>query len=594
MTARRFDFLTSLLDCILFECGPHIEPCTPAYLADCFDFVASMCEDYQGRFDLPCDVYIRRFRLDTPEGLTQHIDQLSQYGSNSIFPYDIVISQERRSLGKRDVYYNDSSDDEYNGGYTEEFENVPFVPLPCLVGHEVEEFLFDYAVLVPRVFHNDIAVMIQNLRDQLWDHKGSGGTRCWLENGMVAAKKYTKDYNTDKRMRSGRLQYDEMDPQQEYVLQQQQLRQQQLDEAARRERERARQEEERLKQERVAEEQRQQRIRRQEEAAKAQRNAAITDYMYKLQESQAATNYRKEEVESVRQILEQVFRDYFEDSDIEVQSFGSFASGLCTMNSDADFTVLFHGDYDYYPSIDDLADALHDSGYHSITTIPHARVPIASLMLSGINVDLNIAEPMGVQNSELIATYSGIDDRFTTLWFSIKQIAKKHGILSGSTGFLSSYALAMMLIVYLQDQCSSNILPRLQQEGYQMNDCIIDGYNCSYDWSTDYTNYGSNNPDSPGQLLVNFCHYFGYTFNYASQEVNPCLGRIQMRSFTPPARSRTDRRPKSWPICILDPFMTGRNVAGNCTRDSVLKIRDCFRSACDALKDTNINKAFKR
>ncbi|KAK3817169.1 MAG: hypothetical protein J3R72DRAFT_375703 [Linnemannia gamsii] len=265
------------------------------------------------------------------------------------------------------------------------------------------------------------------------------------------------------------------------------------------------------------------------------------------------------------------------------------------MNSDADFTVYFHGeyDYDYYPSVDDLAAALYNYGYRDITTIPHARVPIASLILNGIRVDLNIHEPLGVHNSQLILTYSEIDHRFKTLWFSVKQIAKKQGVLSGSTGFLSSYALAMMLIVFLQDMTRPAILPRLQLSRFQSM-CTIEGYDCSYDSTTNYAGYGNDNPATAGQLLVDFCHYFGYTFDYASQEVNPRVGKFRNRSFNPPTRTRTDPRLKSWPICIVDPFLTGRNVAGNCSRDNVNKIQDCFRSACDALKNTNINKAFKR
>ncbi|KAG0276276.1 hypothetical protein BGZ95_007759 [Linnemannia exigua] len=175
-----------------------------------------------------------------------------------------------------------------------------------------------------------------------------------------------------------------------------------------------RQREERLRLERLVEEQRRQLIKRHEEAAKKQRNAAITDYMHKLQGSQVATSFRKQDVEDVRWTLNQALQEYFCD-DIEVETFGSFASGFCSMNSDADFTVHFYEYYDYYPSVDDLPDALHDSGYRSITTIPHAWVPIASLMLHGINVDLNINETLGVRNSELISKYSEIDHRFKTL-----------------------------------------------------------------------------------------------------------------------------------------------------------------------------------
>ncbi|KAF8948153.1 hypothetical protein BGZ47_006261 [Haplosporangium gracile] len=378
---------------------------------------------------------------------------------------------------------------------------------------------------------------------------------------MMATKKFSKDHNAEKRAKWGRYQHDESSTQEDYIC-----KQQQLAEAARREVGRAQQEE-------------QERLTRQEEVARAQRNVIITIYMYKLEKFQVATEDRKSDVDEARQRLGGDLSDYFQE-DVQVYLFGSFALGLSSMTSDADFTIYF----EYHtPSIEELADALDDIGYQWVTSIPQVRVPIASYTLWGISCDVS-----------LISTYAEIDNRFKTLWFSVKQIAKKHGILSGGTGFLSSYALVMMLIVYLQGICNPAILPRLQQGSFQSNVCYIDGYDCSYDWTTNYQGFGDNNSTSAGQLLVNFYCYYGYVFDYATQEVNPYLGKIKSWSFNPPARTRTDPRPKAWPICILDPFITDRNVAGNCGKGDVIKIRDCFRNACDALKNSDIDTAFKR
>ncbi|KAG9066028.1 hypothetical protein KI688_001247 [Linnemannia hyalina] len=166
----------------------------------------------------------------------------------------------------------------------------------------------------------------------------------------------------------------------------------------------------------------------------------------------------------VRNSKRDLFR-YFRD-DVEVHTYGSYASGLCSMTSDADFTAYFDC---FTPSIDELADTLKDLGYQLVISIPHA----------------------------------------------------------------------------------------------------------------------------PGQLLIDFFNFYGYIFDYASQEVYPSLGKIQKRSIIPPARSSTDSRPKDWPICILDPFITDRNVAGNCGRDNVVKIRDSFRNVYDALKNIDIKGALR-
>jgi DNA polymerase sigma len=104
----------------------------------------------------------------------------------------------------------------------------------------------------------------------------------------------------------------------------------------------------------------------------------------------------------------------------------------------------------------------------------------------------------------------------------------------------------------------------------------------------------AKNTKSEGQLLAEFFQYFGYSFYYKKQEINPRLGVIRSRSVPTPPRSKTDSRPKDWSICILDPFIPNRNVAGNCRNNHAIDIQQAFRSAYDALKVCNIDKAFKR
>ncbi|KAG0058374.1 hypothetical protein BGZ89_001341 [Linnemannia elongata] len=297
---------------------------------------------------------------------------------------------------------------------------------------------------------------------------------------------------------------------------------------------------------------RQQQTQSQETEKLAQRNTAITEYMDKLRVTQAATPHRRNEVQAIRQAVERRLREHYRNYSIEVHLFGSFASGLCSMSSDADMTVYnLHVASPHCPPIVELAASLRRIGYQRVTSIPHARVPIASWKLYGIQCDANLNQPLGVHNSKLISTYSKIDDRFKTLWFSIKQIGLQHGIISASTGFLSSYALTMMLVVFLQDITSPTILPRLQQSPHATLH-TIDGYDCSFDSKINYSSYGADNTNSAGQLLIDFFYFYGYVFDYANQEVHPSLGKIQNRSITPPARSRTDSRPKG-------PFVAGKS-----------------------------------
>ncbi|KAF9134879.1 Zinc finger, CCHC domain-containing protein [Mortierella sp. 14UC] len=214
----------------------------------------------------------------------------------------------------------------------------------------------------------------------------------------------------------------------------------------------------------------------------------------------------------------------------------------------------------------------------------------------GLHCDMSINQPMGVFNSQLINAYREIDTRFLGLWFGLRYLAGQYRILGGSTGYLSSYALTMMLIVFLQDVTSPPILPKLQQQSAdKMHASTIDGYHCAYDRDPrNYTGLAAKNNKLEGELLEEFCTYFGFTFNYTTQEVNPRLGVIRNRSVPPPPRTRTDSRPKDWPICILDPFLTTRNVAGNCRSSHVANIQMCFRSASAAFLRNEIDKAFKK
>ncbi|KAG0375811.1 hypothetical protein BGX24_008627 [Mortierella sp. AD032] len=561
MSFKRSEFLGYLYDCILFEYAGQLRQgaCCDVNmdeLAGCFEHIRQMYEDDEDDeqlLEIPSNQYISKQGLNCPEHIKDYILSLDE-GCYDHFPYVVDVSNN---------YYNDH------------------IILHGFSGQDVKEFLENYADSVPRKYHDEIAAIIQSLRDDHWQNRGSGGTWETLPNGMRGATKFCADHNDNKREKKLQRQREIEDVERRRREREEEEARQ---EAKRREQEQRRREEQvQREREQLEQRQRERREEAREEAAR-QRNSAITKYMNSLQVSLTSSQQRDDDIESLRETLEEELQDYFDDDEIEVHLFGSFASGLSTKTSDADFTVyhLPYGD------ISDLAGALESIGYHSVSYITNARVPITTFYdpENGVNCDANIDEPMGVINSKLIATYRRIDNRFATLWFAVRQMAKKHDILSGSTGYL----------VFLQDVTSPAILPRLQQQQpHRMVDYDVDGYDCSFDrnWSN-FRTYGSDNLKCAGQLLVDFCHYYGYTFNYATKEVNSCLGKIRNRSVTPPARSRRDRRPKDWPICILDPFITDRNVAGNCHRDAVDEIRECFQNAFDALKASNINTAFRR
>lgn len=564
MTFDPKEFTEVLLDVILFECASQPK--------DKYTIRELACAFYNARLLLRFDhninsssshVYIQEHKLYTTQGLLKYMQSL-QRGNNGYFPYPTPV---RKPLAL------DLHGDE-------------FVHLPTCSSTETGDFFINYAEKVPSAFHDHIAAVVEHLRDCCWDkQRGSAGMRVELSSlaGMLGAAKYSMEHNERERLKRKRL-LAKIELLQPIIQIYQQAAQRQED----------------LKRERLEGDVRRMRI-ADEEKAYHQRpqqhidavyDADLNLYLDKLK-LQAATVDTRRNVETLRQTLEKTLRTYARFRNAEVSLFGSFESGLSSLTSDADFTVSNLVDLSIEP-IHDLARALQQSGYGPIKTIANARVPIVTFTGQGIRCDMNINQPMGVFNSQLIHAYQKIDKRFLALWFGLRSLADKHGILGGSTRYLSSYALTMMLIVFLQDVTYPPILPRLQQQSTdRMITRTIDGYHCAYDKDPrNYTELAAKNTKKQGELLKDFCKYFGYTFNYTTQEVNPRLGVIRNRSVKPPPRSWRDSRPKDWPICVLDPFITDRNVAGSCRGINVAGIKECFRTVHDALVKDDIKRAF--
>ncbi|KAK3817168.1 MAG: hypothetical protein J3R72DRAFT_460702, partial [Linnemannia gamsii] len=574
MTFSQGLFVDTLFNCILFDCTGRFDlvgnRLTFIKLSYAFVHACNMLESNKNHFNNPSAAgFIREHCLDTPQGIMDYINQspANIACQKYHFPMDIAVHL---------------ADDKDCGGFgylTEMGEN--HLHVPEFTATQVEIFLRSYAETIPTAFHDDLAMLLLGLRKNVWRRTIRDEDVCRLSNGMDAAIKFTKAYNDRRRLASGRKHADEIARPLLINESKANMADQELQ---------IREERERKFQEKVR--QLQEQSQRKDAEGLSRRNAAITEYMDELYASQVATPHRRREVQNIRLAVQKRLRGYYRDSSIEVHSFGSFASGLCDMSSDADMTVFNvpRQSPNCLPIVD-LANNLRKLRYQHVTSVPRARVPIASFKLYGISCDLCLSQPMGVYNSKLIATYAKIDQRFATLWFSIKNIAKKHGILSASSGFLSSYALTMMLIVFLQDVTDPAILPPLQQSPLTTLH-TIDGHDCSFDSTTVYDHYGDDNTRSAGELLVDFFYFYGHVFDYSNQEVNPSLGKIlEERSVTPPL-SYSDRKPKEWAMCVLDPFIVGRNVAGTCSKESVAMIQDCFQTAYEVLKEGLIKEAF--
>ncbi|CAK9009021.1 Terminal uridylyltransferase 7 (TUTase 7) (Zinc finger CCHC domain-containing protein 6) [Durusdinium trenchii] len=82
----------------------------------------------------------------------------------------------------------------------------------------------------------------------------------------------------------------------------------------------------------------------------------------------------------------------------------------------------------------------------------HARVPILKLCFEGeLEVDLSCHNTLPLQNTKLLKAYSSLDERIRDLVITVKLWAKANGVCGASQSHLSSYALTLMAIYFMQD-----------------------------------------------------------------------------------------------------------------------------------------------
>jgi len=144
-----------------------------------------------------------------------------------------------------------------------------------------------------------------------------------------------------------------------------------------------------------------------------------------------------------------------------VSPFGSAANGFGTKFSDLDATC-----YELKETQDEeeeqkqpaeilserLAPLLREHPEFTMAQeVLHARVPILKLCFEGeLEVDLSCHNTLPLQNTKLLKAYSSLDERIRDLVITVKLWAKANGVCGASQSHLSSYALTLMAIYFMQ------------------------------------------------------------------------------------------------------------------------------------------------
>ena len=146
---------------------------------------------------------------------------------------------------------------------------------------------------------------------------------------------------------------------------------------------------------------------------------------------------------------------------------------------------------------------------------------------TGINIDITIHTMLPMYNTKLIRIYSLFDQRFHIMGIYIKYWVKRNHIYGAPEKFLSSYALLLLIIHFLQSEVEPKILPILQKienktinYEYNHNGKIVVTNIYFEDNMEKINNYmkiincNKENNDSVGELIVKFFEFYAYKYNH--------------------------------------------------------------------------------
>uniref|UniRef100_A0A3B4BE90 polynucleotide adenylyltransferase n=1 Tax=Periophthalmus magnuspinnatus TaxID=409849 RepID=A0A3B4BE90_9GOBI len=239
---------------------------------------------------------------------------------------------------------------------------------------------------------------------------------------------------------------------------------------------------------------------------------------------QSSDLYRKE---TCRAQLQKDIKTLYPDARLYLT--GSTMSGLGCRSSDADLCLVVGLKVGIYKFLQVL--------------LIRAKVPILRFKEKGSNLefDLNVNNTVGIRNTFLLRT----DIRIQPLMLVIKKWARTCEINDASKGTLSSYALALMALNYLQilKPC---VLPSLQRD-HPVSACFDPSLDLDMvpDASHRVPHYKSKNKSSLGDLFLGFLKYYAYKFRWDSKV-------ISVRDAITFAKVSPDWRGKF--ICVEEPF----------------------------------------
>ncbi|CAH8585118.1 unnamed protein product [Schistosoma turkestanicum] len=248
-------------------------------------------------------------------------------------------------------------------------------------------------------------------------------------------------------------------------------------------------------------------------------HAEIKDFLKYISPNPAEQFAREVVVAKVRDIVYGLWPN------CQVDVFGSFKTGLYLPTSDIDMVIF--GKWDALP-LHTLEQALFKSGISSeIKVLDKATVPIVKMTdkETELRVDISFNMINSVRAAELIRVFMKKYPCLPYLVFVLKQFLLLRNLNEVWTGGLSSYALILMCVSFLQHTLRPEI--------------SIDDVNL-------------------GILLVEFFELYGRHFNYRNTAIRITNGGCYVRKEVVQQNMERGLRPSL--LCIEDPLCPGNDV----------------------------------
>ncbi|EXJ72013.1 uncharacterized protein A1O5_04516 [Cladophialophora psammophila CBS 110553] len=310
----------------------------------------------------------------------------------------------------------------------------------------------------------------------------------------------------------------------------------------------------------------------------------LTQDMQKLYEELQPTAESEARRSKFIEKLDKILRARWPTSSIKVNVFGSTGNNLGTSDSDVDICITT--DCREMERVCNLAELLAKHGMERVVCVSSAKVPIVKVWDPELHVacDINVNNPLALENTQLVRTYVSIDNRVRPLAMIIKHWAKRRMLNDAALGgTLSSYTWICLALNFLQTR-DPPILPTLQQQP-NLQQKEVAGVNVSFDRNIEaHRDFGSRNKSSLGELLFHFFRYYGHELDFEQSVVSVRLGRV------------LSKVEKSWHLlqdnrlCVEEPFNVSRNLANTADDTSMRGIHLELRRAFGLLGEGKLER----